>query len=466
MRARPLFASLLVLTMIAGTLLAAVPRAAAEGETAQPGGTLPGNPAIQLVKVAEGFMDPVNLAAPNDGTGRLFVVERVGFIRIIDADGKVLPDPFLDLTELVQNDYLEQGLLGLAFHPDYKTNGLFYVNLTDYHTNGDTFIMEFHVSADNPNVADREGGRLMLAVNQPYVNHNGGSLHFGPDGYLYIGMGDGGMGGDPYDMAQNRSELLGKMLRIDVETDGDAPYGIPEDNPYATARVVQSNSITDVIGETEGLSLEAAEYHPAYQREIWAFGLRNPWQFSFDAKTGDLYIADVGQVTWEEINFQPADSTGGENYGWDIMEGSHCYPAVVTECPRAQIGVLPVAEYKHGPDGCAITGIGVYRGEEFKSLDGIYFNSDWCSGKFWGLQRGDDGNWNYQELLDTKLLVTGAGADTTGNLYATACTCEYTRQYNAFENPTGTVWRIVAADQIPEGAVTAPLEGDAATPVA
>ncbi|MCA9863151.1 MAG: PQQ-dependent sugar dehydrogenase, partial [Thermomicrobiales bacterium] len=272
----------------------------------QPGGTLPGNPEIQLIKVAGGLADPVNIAAPDDGTGRLFIVERVGRIRILDADGTLLEEPFLDISELVQNDYLEQGLLGLAFHPDYANNGRFYVNFTDYHTNGDTFVMEFVVSDDNPNVANRAGGRLLLAVDQPYVNHNGGTIHFGPDGYLYVGMGDGGLGGDPYDTAQDRASLLGKLLRIDVDPVGGLAYGIPADNPYSEARIVQSNSITDVIGETEGLSLEAAYYHPAARPEIWAWGLRNPWQFNFDSATGDLYIADVGQVTWEEINFQPA----------------------------------------------------------------------------------------------------------------------------------------------------------------
>jgi glucose/arabinose dehydrogenase len=445
-RTRVLCAVLLALTL-AGGILGTSLRVAAQEATpvvelsvtppAQPGGTLPGNPQIQLVKVAGGLADPVNIAAPDDGSGRLFVVERVGRIRIIDRDGNLLPEPFLDLTELVQNDYLEQGLLGLAFHPDYANNGRFFVHFTDYHTNGDNFIMEFPVSEDDPNVANREGGRLLLAVDQPYVNHNGGTIHFGPDGYLYIGIGDGGLGGDPYDTAQDRTKLLGKLLRIDVDADGGRAYGIPADNPYSQARIVQSNSITDVIGETEGLSLEAAYYHPAARPEIWAYGLRNPWQFNFDPATGDLYIADVGQVTWEEINFQPAGSPGGRNYGWDIQEAGQCYPASVEECPRAQIGALPVAEYKHGQDGCSITGIGVYRGEEFPSLDGIYFNSDWCTGKVWGLARGDDGAWIYQQLLDTGLLVTGSGTDEVGNLYATACECEFSRQYDPFENPQG-----------------------------
>jgi glucose/arabinose dehydrogenase len=475
-RTRVLFGVLLALTLIGGLLGSSLHVQAQEATPvvdlsvtppAQPGGTLPDNPQIQLVNVAGGLADPVNVAAPNDGSGRLFVVERVGRIRIIDPDGNLLPEPFLDLTELVQNDYLEQGLLGLAFHPDYASNGRFFVHFTDYHTNGDNFIMEFPVSDDDPNVANREGGRLLLAVDQPYVNHNGGTIHFGPDGYLYIGIGDGGLGGDPYDTAQDRTKLLGKLLRIDVDAEGGLAYGIPADNPFSQARIVQSNSITDVIGETEGLSLEAAYYHPAARPEIWAYGLRNPWQFNFDPATGDLYIADVGQVTWEEINFQPAGSPGGQNYGWDIQESGHCYPASVAECPRSQMGTLPVAEYKHGQDGCSITGIGVYRGEEFPSLDGIYFNSDWCTGKVWGLAREDDGAWVYQQLLDTGLLVTGSGVDEAGNLYATACACEFSRQYDPFENPQGTVWRIVAADQVPEGAETAPIDAAAeATPTA
>lgn len=467
-RARILLAALFALTMVVGGLSGATPSINAQVATpiadlnvtppARPGGALPDNPEIQLVKIAGGLADPVNIAAPDDDSGRIFVVERIGRVRIIDADGALLPEPFLDLTELVQNDYLEQGLLGLAFHPDYATNGRFYVHFTDYHTNGDNFIMEFTVSEDDPNIANREGGRLLLAVDQPYVNHNGGTIHFGPDGYLYIGIGDGGLGGDPYDTAQDREVLLGKLLRIDVEPVGGLAYGIPADNPYSQARIVQSNSITDVIGETEGLSLEAAYYHPAARPEIWAYGLRNPWQFNFDPATGDLYIADVGQVTWEEINFQPADSPGGQNYGWDIQESAHCYPATDGECPRSQLGTLPVAEYKHGEDGCSITGIGVYRGEAFSSLDGIYFNSDWCTGRVWGLARGEDGAWVYEQLLDTGLLVTGSGADQDGNLYVTACECVFSRDYDPFEDPQGTVWRIVAADQVPEGAEIAPAD--------
>ncbi len=488
LRARKLLIGLVVLAVAGGQVLIASPRVDAQdatptglpptlnpvqsggsgGGAVQPGGTLPGNPAIQLVKVADGLADPINVAAANDGSGRLFVIERIGRIRIIDKDGTLLAEPFLDLSELVQSDYLEQGILGLAFHPDYAANGRFYVNFTDFHTNGDTFVMEFRVSEDNPDVADRASGRLLLSFDQPYVNHNGGTIKFGPDGYLYIASGDGGGGGDPYDTAQDLSSLLGKLLRIDVEAAGDQPYGIPADNPFAEARVVQSNQITDVIGETEGLNLEAADYHPEARREIWAYGLRNPWQFSWDAETGDFYIADVGQFTWQEINVQPASAGGGQNYGWDWLEASHCYPASVDDCPRTQVGELPVAEYRQGADGCSIIGIDVYRGDEFPALDGIYFNSDFCAGKVWGLKRGEDGTWIYQQLLDTELLVTGAGTDESGNLFVTACGCDYGRYYDPSENPEGTVWRLVAADQVPEGAETAQVEPPsetAATPV-
>jgi uncharacterized cupredoxin-like copper-binding protein len=260
-------------------------------------------------------------------------------------------------------------------------------------------------------------------------------------------MGDGGLAGDPYDNAQNIRSLYGKLLRIDVEN-GD-PYAIPADNPFAESSQVNANAfaVTD-----------PGRYHPGAHPEIWAYGLRNPWQFSFDPATGDLYIADVGQNAWEEINFQAAGAAGGQNYGWDWLEATHCYPEDLMECPRQQVGVLPVAEYGHAADGCSITGIGVYRGEESASLDGIYFASDFCSGKIWGLARDDADAWQFQELLDTTLLATGAGQAENGELYLTACTCDFARDYDPFENPGGTLWRLVAAEAVPTGAETAPME--------
>jgi glucose/arabinose dehydrogenase/uncharacterized cupredoxin-like copper-binding protein len=419
--------------------------AATTGQALTVTSQLPGNPAIQLVKVADGLADPVNVAAPADGSGRLFVVERVGRIRIVQ-DGELLEQPFLDIKEIVKWDYLEQGLLGLAFHPDYAANGRFFVYYTDWRTNGDSFLVEYHVS-DDPNVADPESGRVLLTHDQPYVNHNGGTIHFGPDGYLYVTLGDGGLAGDPYRNAQDLNTLLGKILRIDVNTQGARAYGIPDDNPFVR-QVIESPVAEEAAQD--------GSYLPDARPEIWAYGLRNAWQFSFDAATGDLFIADVGQNLWEEVNFQPAGSAGGADYGWPIMEGAHCYPED-SQCGTA--GVLPVAEYGHAEESCSITGIGVYRGGISTSLDGIYFNADYCSGKFWGLVHDAAGAWAYAELLDTELQISGAGADEAGELYVTACTCEYERGYDPDAEPGGSVWRLVAADQVPEGGETAPLQG-------
>jgi glucose/arabinose dehydrogenase/plastocyanin len=421
------------------------------------GGTLPGNPAIQLVQVAGGLVDPVNVANAGDGSGRLFVVERIGRIRIIDKDGKLLDQPFLDIQDDVKTDFLEQGLLGVAFSPNYKDNGLFYVYYADYTTNGNLFLVQYKVSADDPNKADSDSAKLIFSIEaDPYVNHNGGTVRFGADGYLYWTTGDGGLAGDPYDNAQNIRNQYGKIHRIDVNDTGDLPYKIPADNPFAASSAVNPGgfAITD-----------PANYHPGAKPEIWAYGLRNPWTFDFDPQTGDLYIADVGQNAWEEIDFQAADAGGGQNYGWDWLEGSHCYPETVSECPRSQVGVLPVAEYNHSKGDCSISGLGVYRGQESPTLDGIYFNSDFCSGRVWGLKRDDSGAWVYQELLDTQLLVTGGGNDEAGNVYLTSCNCVFDRAYDPFADPQGAVWRIVQADKVPQGAAT-PVPEAAATPAA
>ncbi|HEX5497803.1 MAG TPA: PQQ-dependent sugar dehydrogenase, partial [Thermomicrobiales bacterium] len=381
-KSRPLFALVLVIAVVGGMLLPVQAQDQKPGDfnpftqpVAHPGGTLPANPAVQLVKVAGGLADPVNIAAPPDDSGRLFVVERVGYIRIIDKDGKLLDQPFLDLRDTVKIDFLEQGLLGLAFHPDYKNNGLFYVYYADYQTNGQLFLVEYKVSADDPNKADPDSGRVVLTTGpDPFVNHNAGDLHFGPDGFLYITIGDGGLAGDPYDNAQDLSKLYGKVLRIDVNgrTVNDA-YSIPPDNPFADQGQVKQSSVA-------GQAAQTGAYHPDARPEIWAYGFRNPWQYSFDPKTGDLYIADVGQNVWEEIDFQPAGSKGGQNYGWDHMEGAHCYPPLkaLPATPTAGVagtcepfGTPPVAEYDHTSGGCSITGGGVYRGQESPALDGI-----------------------------------------------------------------------------------------------
>lgn len=309
-------------------------------------------------------------------------------------------------------------------------------------------------------MADPDSAQVIISQEQPYVNHNGGTMHFGPDGYLYIALGDGGLAGDPYNMAQDVNEPLGRLLRIEVPGANGEAYAIPEDNPFEGE--IRQSSVANQAAQT-------GSYNPAAAPAIWGFGLRNPWQFSFDPETGDLYLTDVGQVAWEEINVVPAGDGAGWNYGWDFMEGAHCYPpsqpaGEATPAAGGEgsacsvVGVPPVAEYSHAEGDCSITGMGVYRGEEFAALDGFYFASDFCSGHVWGLARDDGGAWQFEELLDTTLLATGSGSSETGDVYLTSCECEFDRFYDPFANPSGAVWRVVAADQVPDGAETAPLE--------
>jgi glucose/arabinose dehydrogenase len=460
-----------------------------EGATvAQPGGTLPTEVDLELVKVADGLFDAVNVASANDG--RLFVVERFGRILIIDAEGTLLEEPFLDLSEYVITFGSEQGLLSLAFHPNYTENGLFYVNYSDARANGDQFSVEFSVSEDDPNVADEDSARALLSINEPYRNHNGGTIAFGPDGYLYIAVGDGGLAGDPYNNGQNINSVLGKLLRIDVDAQEGTAYGIPEDNPFTGPA---NHGLYNVGGDLEGGVMpswianpeaQTGAYRPGARPEIYHFGLRNPWQFSFDSETGDLYLTDVGQVAWEEINFIPAGSPSGLNFGWDFMEGGHCFPpesgveAAQASSPAAPygtlsgcsvVGVPPVAEYDH-VTGCSITGIGVYRGTEFESLNGVYFAGDYCSGRFFGLARDDAGAWQFQEVAHTGLLVTGSGRGEDGRLYITSYDANFGEDENPAETPRGSLWMLVPADQVPEGAEVAPPpaeeeEEEAAPPV-
>ncbi|MBN2387621.1 MAG: PQQ-dependent sugar dehydrogenase [Anaerolineales bacterium] len=322
--------------------------------------------------VVSGLEQPVDIQNAGDGSGRLFVVERTGHIHII-RDNVLVSDPFLDLRDRITNDGLEQGLLGLAFDPDYALSGFFYVNYTD--RRGNTVVARFQVLADDPDRADPYSETRLLSIEQPYANHNGGGLAFGPDGYLYIGLGDGGSAGDPFGNGQDPNSLLGKLLRIDVDTPGTGP-------------------------------------------EIWAVGLRNPWRFSFDPATGDLYIADVGQSNWEEINFIPAGGPGGLNFGWNYWEGQHVY----NPAPGGVDFVFPVAEYAHAggnglPGGCSVTGGVVYRGAQLPEWGGVYFFGDYCSGWVLGLARADARTWQVQPLFATGVTVTSFGADETGELY-------------------------------------------------
>ena len=332
--------------------------------------------------IAGGFVKPVYLT--HAGDERVFIVEQDGAIRIIQ-DGAVLPQPFLDIDPIVGSEASEQGLLSLAFHPKYGENGRFFVYYTD--NNGDTVIARYQVSPDDPNQADPDSALALFTLPQPYSNHNGGQLKFGPDGYLYVGLGDGGSANDPLLAGQDLSVLLGKLLRLDVDFAATS-YAIPASNPFTN--------------------------DDARRNEIWSYGLRNPWRFSFDRLTGDLYIADVGQNLWEEIHFQPANSAGGENYGWNIMEGNHCFQTETCD----QTGLeLPIFDYPHGDGSCSITGGYVYRGQQFPELYGNYFFADYCSGIFWSLFPEADGSWTVNQLLDSPHFVASFGEDVNGELY-------------------------------------------------
>jgi glucose/arabinose dehydrogenase len=336
---------------------------------------------VRLREVASGLDSPIAIANAGDGSERLFITLQRGRVVILDGT-RILPDPFLDIRTLV-SCCGERGLLSVAFHPRYRTSGFFFVDYTD--TNGDTVVARYSRSSD-PNRADPESASVLLRVSQPFSNHNGGQLQFGPDGYLYIGMGDGGGGGDPGNRAQNLGTHLGKLLRIDV--DAEAPYAVPGDNPF--------------VGS------------PLARPEIWAYGLRNPWRFSFDRATGDLLIADVGQNRFEEVNFVPASSHGGENFGWPILEGLHCF-SPQTGCLTAGL-TLPIIEYEH-EDGCSVTGGYRYRGTRYPEMRGVYFYGDYCSGKVWGAVEASGGAWTATELLDTTAAISTFGEDEEGEIY-------------------------------------------------
>ena len=355
--------------------------------------TFPNPDGYTWAPYVQGLDQPVGLVNAGDGSGRLFILEQAGRIRVVQ-NGNPSPDPFLDITSKV-SCCGERGLLGLAFHPDYQQNGEFYINYTDL--NGNTVIARYHVSGDDPNRADPESEEVLLHVDQPYPNHNGGETVFGPDGYLYLGLGDGGSAGDPQGHAQSLDTLLGKILRIDVN--GGDPYAIPPDNPFA-----------DGGGKPE----------------IWAYGLRNPWRFSFDRATGDVYIGDVGQASWEEIDYLPAGSPGGTNFGWNYREGKHPYEGT----PPAGLDLTdPAAEYGHD-QGCSVTGGVVYRGENLTDWQGIYLFGDYCSGLVWGLMKGGDGAWTDQVLFQTGAQITSFGEDESGEVYLT--------------DHSGTVYRLEA----------------------
>ena len=376
---KPRFAVLIILVFCLGAGLAQEPEDIMISRESAPGAD-----EVVFSEIASGFNRPLFVTHAGDGSERLFVVEQTGKIWIIN-DGVRAEQPFLDLSALVtataNNRYSEQGLLGLAFHPDYAANGRFFVNYTD--RSGTTIVSGYQVSLSDADIADAGSGGIIFQLRQPYANHNGGHIGFGPDGYLYVSLGDGGSANDPLGAGQNRGLLLGSIIRIDV--DGALPYAIPPDNPF--------------VGEDSALD------------EIWAYGLRNVWRFSFDRASGDMYLADVGQNLLEEVNFQPADSRGGENYGWNIWEGTNLFAG-----GDASGHVPPVFEYPHLL-GCSVTGGYVYRGSAIPQLEAVYLLGDYCTGRVWALYRDLDLNWQAEELANTGWAISSFGEDEAGEIY-------------------------------------------------
>ncbi|MGH2560668.1 MAG: PQQ-dependent sugar dehydrogenase [Thermomicrobiales bacterium] len=346
----------------------------------------PGAFAVKVEEVVTGLYRPLQVVDPGDDSGRLFVVDQAGTVLIL-RDGEVAETPFLDVSGQI-SDGSEQGLLGMAFHPEYAENGAFFIDYTD--GDGNTRVERWHVSANDPDRADPDSATLIFDVEQPFANHNGGLILFGPDGYLYIGLGDGGSQGDPNGNAQNLGEPLGSILRIDPAVEGNDPaYTVPDDNPF--------------VGQDGAMP------------EIWAYGVRNPWRFSFDRETGDFFLGDVGGGRQEEIDVLPADEQGGANLGWNVMEGDSCS----TEGCDQEEFVLPVFTYATHEFGCSVVGGYVYRGEAAPSLAGVYLFADYCSGLIWGMGRDANDEWVVSDPIETGLRISSFGEDATGELYVT-----------------------------------------------
>ena len=381
---RPVTILTVALALVLGLTGLSAPFALAQQPAPEEGWDLAAT-GVTFEEVATGLTNPLWITtAPGDE--RLFVLEQTGTVRIVQ-DGALLPTPFLDVSDRITTQGSEQGLLGLAFHPDYATNGAFYVYYTD--TEGTVIVSRFTVT-DDPNVADPASEVVQLRQEQPFPNHNGGAILFGPDGYLYLGLGDGGSSGDPQGNGQNLGTWLGKLLRIDpdpVAAAGALQYVIPEDNPF--------------VGQAGALP------------EIWAYGLRNPWRVSFDMATGDLWVADVGQNEWEEVNRVPADSPGGENYGWSIREGAHCFEA--EDCETEGL-TDPVTEYDHD-DGVSVTGGYVYQGDAIPGLAGTYLYADFGTGLLWGARPAGDGSYVASTPIETGFNVASFGQDNDGEVY-------------------------------------------------
>ncbi len=375
-------------------------------------GQIPAKPHLTLTQFASGFTRPTDIK--NCGDSRLFVLQQRGVISIVDSLGNINSTPFLDITKKVNSAGNEEGLLGLAFSPDYANDGIFYIDYTNHRgPSGNCVISRFHRSSVNPFIADTTEEKL-IEIYHPYTNHNGGDLAFGIDGYLYYGVGDGGNGGDPGNRAQSLDSLPGKLYRLDVSNPG--PYRIPATNPFVNT--------------------------PNARHEIWAYGLRNPWRWSFDRLTHDLWIGDVGQNTWEEIDFQPANDPGGENYGWHCWEGDVKYSA----CDPPNV-TFPVYSYNHSAGNCSVTGGYIYRGIQYGDLFGWYLLTDYCSGRFVAIHSKATSGWWIDTLTVTPVSPTGDldafGEDMYGELYIAG-------------NTSGKIWKIGTESCAPVAFITNP----------
>ncbi len=368
--------------------------------------TPPDGSKIALEKIADNIVRPIYAMGSGDGSNRLFVVSQEGQIFIIDENGELLETPFLDIREEVTEleIYDEQGLLGLTFHPDFITNRRFFVNYTQRRDDA-TIIVEYKASEDNPNIADPESRRPILFVEQPEADHNAGAMSFGLDGYLYIGFGDGGGSDESRANAQDLSNILGTIIRINVDKE-NAPYGLLADNPYVS------------LGGSSIL--------------IWVYGLRNPHKFAFDRQTGDLYISDVGELSFEELNFLPGDQMGGANYGWPLYEGRSLYDTSYSE---KEDMVMPIVDYDRRVNGCAIIGGQVYYGEAIPEIKGIYIYADWCTGDFYSVYRNFDEEWQNEFLMNSGVNITGIDFGDDGELYTT---------YYSLADGLGGVMKLVA----------------------
>lgn len=354
---------------------------------------------IELIPAVVGVSEPVAMTSARDGSGRLFVAEKGGRVRIV-RDDALVASPFLDISDRVLSSGSEQGLLGVAFHPDYGDTGWVFVNYTDLA--GDTVVSRFDVSTSDPDRADPGSEQILLQIEQPFSNHNGGHLAFGADGMLYVGTGDGGSGGDPLGSGQNPQSLLGKMLRFGI--DGSGGLVIPDDNPF--------------VGDA------------STRDEIWALGLRNPWRFSFDRVTGDLYIGDVGQNQYEEIDVEGRFSVGGVNWGWNRMEGFHCYDGASCDSTGLQ---MPAVEYDHG-EGCSVTGGVVYQGSRFPFLNGTYLFADYCSGRIWALEAGGRHGWAVATVGSAGAAISVIGEDEDGEIWVADLAGDRLLRLQATEN--------------------------------